>query len=130
MNIIKYGLFIALFIYGLFFVVSNNSTITTKYQCIGKFDNNDDINQTVFLKLDKYRWWVHLWATKGADGNLYVEIPSTNSFYDYNVTHSDNYYWFNYNESTTGSLSTLSNAILIRLNKEFYAGTCKVLAIP
>lgn len=57
------------------FLLINFSSVETKFKCDGKIsDNGSEYNSIIFLKLEKYRWWVGLWSD--SKGSAWIEIPN------------------------------------------------------
>ncbi len=54
----------------LLFVVVRFSVAPTNFDCITEDD------QRVALLINRYRWWVHLWAPSGTDGDARIQSPN------------------------------------------------------
>lgn len=68
----------------LFVFVANYSTVESRYKCLGEVSSTDGSHpETVYLKLEEYRWWVGLWSD--SDAAIHAEIPNTSVDYFGNV---------------------------------------------
>src|SRR5690606_18379823 len=67
----------------LFLFVANFSAAESRFKCSGRITVNEgDRPATIFLKLQKYRWWVGLWSD--SRGSAWVELPNqTVSYFGY-----------------------------------------------
>jgi len=69
----KIGVFLAsiILILGmLYYLVVNYSTTTYYLKCNGELirSNDEKVNEIIYLKIEKYSSWVHLWSE--SDGNI------------------------------------------------------------
>ena len=128
MKILKWlGSAILIVIIGLVVVVKYSST-TTVYECDGKQDYELEGQPRsylakMFLKLEEYRWWVHLWSE--SDGFLTVEIPDdTNEFYE-GIQDSGDMLEVWKDGTRQGLFSRLSMRLSLKNPNGYYSGTCK-----
>ncbi len=64
----------------LFSVVVFFSSAESRYECTGTLSTKEITSKAkVFIKIERYRWWVKLWSP--SDGALWVEVP--NKLFDY-----------------------------------------------
>lgn len=107
----------------IFIVVILFSEKTTKYECIGKFQNTNN-ETSIFLKHSEYRWWVGLWSK--SNGTIWVELPGKNLDVSTDLNSNENQIFiFDYKKELKGIFSPLSKHISIKITNEFYDGSCK-----
>lgn len=115
----------------LFFFVANFSEIESRYTCKGKItDKGVEQTTDLFLKLQKYRWWVGLWSD--SQGSAWIEIPNKTVAYFGHVTEAGDLlqFWdsFGTPQNFSGNFSTLSNTIGVKVVPYgTFEGTCKEL---
>ena len=71
----------------IFLFVANFSTVPSSYECQGKVTlNGVKTSEKIFIRLERYRWWVGLWSS--SDGSLHLQIPNelTTYFSDLSIT--------------------------------------------
>jgi hypothetical protein len=115
----------------LFFFVANFSAVESRYECNGKITIDGTQHPTVvFLKLQKYRWWVSLWSD--SNGSAWVELPNQSSSFFGNVTKAGDQlqFWDTFGAALpsklSGTFSSLSGALMVRLKTEtVFEGACK-----
>ena len=96
---------------------------TTKYECIGKFQNNNT-DKTVFLKHSEYRWWVSLWSD--SKGMMWFEIPTKTVDVSTELREGGNLIRIlGFNNEMKGIFSPLSKSLSIKINGDFFDGLCK-----
>lgn len=96
---------------------------TTKYECIGKFQNNST-DKTVFLKHSEYRWWVSLWSD--SKGSMWFEVPTKTVDVSTELRDGGNLIRIlGYNNEMKGMFSPLSKSLSIKINGDFFDGQCK-----
>ncbi len=96
---------------------------TTKYECIGKFQNNPT-DKTVFLKHSEYRWWVSLWSD--SKGSMWFEVPTKTVDVSTELRDGGNLIRIlGYNNEMKGMFSPLSKSLSIKINDDFFDGLCK-----
>lgn len=73
LSILKGTVITVLLLIGGFWVLSNYSAISSRYECIGTYESNDNqiIKGKLFLRIDLYRFYVHLWSN--SDGSYFIE---------------------------------------------------------
>ena len=117
----------------LFFFVANFSAVETKYECNGKITiDGAEQSAAVFLKLQKYRWWVGLWSD--SNGSAWVEVPNQSSHFFGHITAAGDQlqFWDSFGAASpgnfSGTFSTLSGALMVKLNAvTLFEGTCKAI---
>jgi hypothetical protein len=115
----------------LFLFVANFSAKESRFMCNGMItDNGAEQTAVIFLKLEKYRWWVGLWGD--SRGSAWVEIPNKTVAYFGHVTEAGDLlqFWdsFGTPQNFSGNFSTLSNTIGVKIDAYgTFEGTCKEL---
>lgn len=107
----------------IFLVVILFSEKTTKYECIGKFQNTNN-ETSIFLKHSEYRWWVDLWSE--SKGMMWFEVP--NKTVDVSTElrmGGDLIRILGFNNEIKGMFSPLSKSISVKISGNFFDGTCK-----
>ena len=126
MKIISKIFVLLILILGLiYYILANYSSVESKYSCIGKITKNGEVissNESLFFLMNKYRWWVHLWADE--DGDLRVELPLKQSDF-YTFKSLGELYQLSSNKEFKGMYSTLSNTLSLNLQQGIYDGLCK-----
>jgi hypothetical protein len=110
---------------GLFLFVANFSAVETRYQCSGTISRTETPSPaTIFVKLETYRWWVHLWADD--DGSFWYEIPNETVGYFSDVIEAGDQMqiWEFQKKGIAGNFSTLSKALTLKVPGGFFDGTC------
>ncbi len=111
----------------LFFIATNYSVSRSVMRCDGELHKDGEaVPGTVYLAIEKFRWWVHLWSD--ADGVLHVEMPDGYELY-YNKLETVSTGWHildGYGDKIEmkGMYSELSKTL--RLDTPFgtFEGTC------
>lgn len=109
----------------LFVFVANFSSTESRFQCSGEISSAGNSQPTtVYIKLEKYRWWFGLWGD--SDGAVWLEIPNmTFEYYPHTVEVGDQLQLFDSDKNLKGNFSTLSKAIAISIPVDgFFDGTC------
>ena len=107
----------------IFLIVLLFSEKTTKYECIGKFQNTNN-ETSIFLKHSEYRWWVGLWSE--SKGMMWFEVP--NKTVDVSTElrmGGDLIRILGFNNEIKGMFSPLSKSISVKISGNFFDGTCK-----
>lgn len=113
----------------LFLVVVKFSTVEYRFECNGKISANGAAQPaTVFLKLEKYRWWVGLWSD--SIGSAWVEKPNQTISYFGHVTEAGDQLqlWDSFGSTSnfSGIFSTLSRTLGVSLGAfGVFEGACK-----
>lgn len=69
----------------LYLIAVNFSAVETRYECTGDLTQSDESSPTtLFLKHQKYRWWVNLWSD--SKGSAWIEIPNQTVEYFGNIS--------------------------------------------
>ena len=107
----------------IFLVVIFFSEKTTKYECIGKFQNTN--NETkVYLKHSEYRWWVSLWSD--SIGMMWIEVPNKTVDVSTELRDGGNLIrLLGFNNELKGIFSPLSKSISMKIDSDFFDGLCK-----
>lgn len=113
----------------LFLFVANFSAVESRFECNGKITaNGTEQTATVFLKLEKYRWWVGLWSD--SRGSAWVEVPNQTISYFGHVTEAGDQLqlWDSFGSPSnfSGIFSTLSRTLGVKLGAlGIFEGACK-----
>lgn len=113
----------------IFLFVANFSAVESRFECNGNITSNGaEQPTTVFLKLDKYRWWVSLWS--GSKGSAWVEVPNQTVSYFGHVTEAGDQlqFWDSFGSPSnfSGIFSTLSRTLAVTLGAfGIFEGACK-----
>jgi hypothetical protein len=119
---------------GLFLFVANFSAVETRYQCPGDISSHGNSQRTtIFMKLNKYRWWVDLWSTSNSDGDVWLEVPHRGpEYFNHIRENGDELQFFDYSYQTTlkeykGYFSSLSKTLTVTTPSWSFEGTCKTI---
>jgi len=110
----------------LFLFVANYSAAEYRYECNGQITaNGSEQPATLFLKLERYRWWVGLWSD--SKGSAWVELPNQTVSYFGHVTEAgDLLQFWDSPKKFSGNFSSLSGAIGVDLGGfGVFDGSCK-----
>lgn len=113
-------------ILALLVVVANFSTVESRFECNGTLiANGAKKPDTVFFKLEKYRWWVGLWSDSA--GSAWVELPNRTVSYFGDVREAGDFLQLGDSPGKLkGNFSTLSKTIGLELGGfGVFDGTCK-----
>jgi hypothetical protein len=118
------GVFIAAALL-LFVFVAKFSAVESRFQCSGEIAAKDGSRSvSVYLKLEKYRWWVGLWSE--SDASLHLEIPnSAIEYFGHVKIVGDQYQIFDDRKNLKGNFSTLSKTLALSTSAGFFDGVCK-----
>lgn len=76
MKLLKYLGALLVAAIGLFLIVVNFSAVETRFQCSGEISSHGNSQQdTIYMKLHEYRWWVGLWGD--SDGSVWLGVCRT-----------------------------------------------------
>lgn len=127
MKVIKYLIALIVVSLLLFAFVHFFSIVESRFQCSGEISSKSGSRPMItYMKLAKYRWWVHLW--NDSYGFLWLEIPT--ELYDY-YQHIDEVgdqlqIFDSYpQKKLKGNFSILSKTLSISTPDGFFDGTCK-----
>ncbi|PHS29173.1 MAG: hypothetical protein COA85_01400 [Robiginitomaculum sp.] len=120
--------FLSVLIFG---VTSNYSSRVSNYECVGTLKYQvGDKSESLYIKLEEYRWWVGLWSE--SDGNVQLEIPNeVVEYYGYIKEVGNMYQIF---ESSfqpltlKGNFSKLSKALALSTPYGVFDGMCKSIS--
>lgn len=111
----------------LFLFLANFSAKEVRYSCEGKITANGiEQGATVFLKLQRYRWWVGLWSD--SQGSAWIEIPNQTVDYYEHLTEAGDMlqFWGSARQDFSGVFSTLSSTLGVNIRGVgVFDGTCK-----
>jgi capsular polysaccharide biosynthesis protein len=109
----------------LLIVVANFSVLVSRYQCSGTITKEPyQSTETIFVKLEKYRWWVGLWSD--SYGNMHVEIPHQSiEYYSSIVEAGDILQVFSVANKLEGQFSALSRSLTLKTSRGLFEGTCR-----
>lgn len=113
----------------LFVFGANFSVVESRFECNGKITaSGGEQPAKVFLKLEKYRWWVGLWSD--SSGSAWVEVPNQTIAYFSHVTEAGDQLqlWdsFGSPSNLSGIFSTLSRTLGVKIGAMgVFDGTCK-----
>lgn len=124
----KWAVVFGVFVFALILVVLNYSSVETRYKCSGEVTSNAVSRpQTLFLKIELYRWWVGLWGD--SDGAVWSEIPQEITGYEYFPHVSEIGNQLQIRQSKNGNLlghfSALSQALTLETVPGLFEGMCE-----
>ncbi len=109
---------------GLYLFVVFFSSVETKYESTGtltEFESSS--NETIYIKLNEYRFWVGFWSD--SDGDLNLEIPNkTVEYYSHLDETGDLIQIYDWDMKLVGTFSKLSKEIQIKIGHRFFEGKC------
>jgi hypothetical protein len=109
----------------LWFFVAKFSAADLRLECSGEITTNDGTKKaTVFLKLQRYRWWVNLW--NDSYGSAWLELPNQTADYYGDIREAGDFLSFwDSGKHSGGYFSTLSNALTVEFPSHGrFAGSC------
>lgn len=109
----------------LFAFVANFSAVESRFQCSGSLSLNDaSSTATVYLRVERYRWWVSLWSD--SDAAIWLEIPNqfVETFSEV-LEVGDQLQIFGLDAEIKGNFSTLSHVLALQTSRGFFDGECK-----
>ena len=119
------GLVIAAIVF--FLIAAEFSAVESRLECGGSITaEGAETPSAVFVKLEKYRWWVSLWSDSW--GSAWVELPNRSVSYFPHVTKAGDLiqFWDFPGGNFSGNYSTLSGAIGVDLGGfGLFDGSCK-----
>ena len=113
----------------LYLFVIKFSAVESRFECTGKIiANGVERPATVFLNLDRYRWWVGLWSD--SSGDAWLEVPNQTVIYFGHITQAGDQlqFWDSFGSPSnfSGIFSTLSRTIGVKLGAAgVFEGICK-----
>ena len=128
MKLLKYLGALLVAAIGLFLIVVNFSAVETLFQCSGEISSHGNSQQdTIYMKLHEYRWWVGLWGD--SDGSVWLEVPNRNfQYFEHVVEVGDQLQIYDYERNIKGNFSSLSKTLFITTSVWSFDGTCKRVA--
>ena len=111
----------------LILFVGNFSAVETRFKCSGAITQHERTEpETIFMKLQEYRWWVGLWSK--SDGAIWLEVPNkTFEYFSHIVEVGDQLQIYDYDKKPTGHFSTLSKSLVVSTPYWSFEGTCNTL---
>ncbi|MCP5268245.1 MAG: hypothetical protein H6943_04295 [Zoogloeaceae bacterium] len=114
----------------LFGVTIVFSSVETRYECSGTLaEKNATVKAKIYLKIERYRWWVKLWSP--SDGALWVEVPNrVGDYYSSLTSVSDQIQISRTKEELKGLwgyYSLLSNTLILETSAGKFNGQCSKL---
>jgi hypothetical protein len=111
------------------FVVAFSAT-ETRLQCAGTLTTKQASAPTaIFLKIHRYRWWVHLWSS--SDGALWLEVPGSSFDYYGHLVEVGDQLQISRSREELGGLwgyySSLSNTLVLETGVGTFNGHCTKL---
>jgi hypothetical protein len=98
----------------LLIVLAKFSSVESRFECTA--ETNSAIGPdpaTVFVKLERFRWWVGLWAD--SNGAIWIEVPNRQILYYGFVREVGDQLQFSQSQEAMleGNFSTLSSALRV-----------------
>jgi len=126
MRTIKYVGASLLLVLAIIVLVFTSSIAESRFECAGTLSSKDgSLPETVYFKLDEYRWWVGLWSD--SDGDLRLEVPNRSVEYYDRVTEVGDQLQIFDDQKLHGNFSTLSRALALNTPVGFFDGVCKTI---
>ena len=122
----KYTVIIVTSLLLLFVFVANFSATEYRYECKGSFKTADEQyeDDTIYLKLSDYRFWVKMWS--GSDASLNIEVPNKHvDYYGHLEKVGDQLQIYDFDKNLKGNFSKLSKTLALQTYLGFFDGTCK-----
>ncbi len=112
----------------LFVLAAKFSTVETRYRCDATLMSNGNAEDlTVYLKLERYRWWVGLWSN--SDGTLWMETPNQGTDYFGHLVEVGDQIQIHVSPDTLrGQFSLLSKALSVVTLRGHIEGSCAPIA--
>ena len=116
------ALFIAAVVLFLFAV--NFSSSASSFVCNGTTASQQGPRPTtIYIKLEKYRWWVGLWSK--SNGALHAEVPNTFiEYFEHIASVEDQLQIFDAERRLKGNFSYLSNTLVLSTPGGLFDGNC------
>ncbi len=107
-----------------FVLLANFSTTSQKFECIGQITRQEQQRAvTLYVELEKYRWWVRLWSD--SRGNLKLEIPhETLDYFEHIAVAGNQLQIYSPPSKPKGYFSTLSKGLALETSDGFFEGSC------
>jgi hypothetical protein len=120
-------IFVALVIVATMFLVAVKfSAVDYRFECSGNLVLTQNSRpETIYLKLQKYRWWVRFWSN--SKGALWAEVPNEASEYYSQLSEAgDLLQIYKGPNKFNGNFSSLSKALTLEIPFHgTFSGTCK-----
>jgi hypothetical protein len=135
MNLLKKAIKIVLVLLlliaaGVYFI-ANYSVVESRYACDGTYSRGNELTQgQVFVKIEKYKWWVDLWSDGKSDGTILLEFrksrvdPPWTDFYPHIDFAQEQVQIYDLKDSSIGVISLLSKKITINSSYGVFDGEC------
>jgi hypothetical protein len=138
MNLLKRAtkivLILLLLIGGGFYFVVNYSVLEIRYACDGEYrlpPGDDAKKGQVFVKIEKYKWWVDLWSDGKSDGTILLEFrkgrtdPPWTDLYPHIDFAQEQVQVYDLKGSPIGVLSLLSKKMTVNSPHGVFDGECR-----
>jgi len=124
LKVLKYILVAVFVVVLLFLFVANFSAVESRFQCSGAVSlNGASSASTVYLKLQRYRWWVGLWSD--SDGNILLEIPNVAiQYFGEIIELGEQIQIYSFEKHLRGNFSLLSSVLALETSGGFFDGKC------
>jgi len=125
MKIIKTALIFLGALLAAFFAAAYFSASESRFECRGVVtEQGVESPARVFLKLERYRWWVGLWSDSW--GSAWIEVPSETVIYVGQITNAgDLLAFWEPHDKFRGNFSTLSKTLGVGIYQgRVFEGTC------
>lgn len=125
---IKIVLVLLLLLAGGFYFVANYSVVESRYACDGEYGF---LKGQVFVKIEKYKWWVDLWSNGKSDGTILLEFrksrvdPPWTDFYPHIDFVQEQVQIYDLKDNPIGVLSLLSKKIKVNSPHGVFDGECR-----
>ena len=109
---------------GLYLFVVNFSSVASSFECVGNTSSPQGSRPaTIYIKLEKYRWWVSLWSE--SIGSLHVEVPDASiEYFGPIVKVGDQFQIIDGHRQLKGHFSALSNMLSLGTASGIFDGSC------
>lgn len=124
MQFLKYLAVLLLVVIGLLLLNANFSSVASNYECKGELSvGESNVEKTVYIVLEEYRWWVGLWSD--SHGHMLLEIPNEHvNYYNQLVEVGNQIQIYDPPNKVKGNFSTLSKVLALKTPYGFFDGKC------
>ena len=129
---IKIVLVLLLLLAGGFYFVANYSVVESRYACEGTYSRGNELTQgQVFVKIEKYKWWVDLWSDGKSDGTILLEFrkgktdPPWTDLYPHIDFAQEQVQIYDLKDNPIGVVSLLSKKITVNSPHGTFDGECR-----
>lgn len=122
-KITKYIMAVIIILYAMGIFLSKYSAVETRFECKGLITSNNTTQEsTIYIILNRYRWWVGLWSN--SYGDLKFEVPGKVLGYYTPVYEVGEQLQIYDGKKIAGHFSTLSHFLALKAPTGFFDGTC------